>query len=429
MSNGYAMAGVTAVLRRRLLDAFARADVVGAIGNAPVTVIPPDRVVQNTEPTGVNLYLHQATPNSGWRNVGQPAFTSGGARVGTPPLALDLHYLVTAYGSEPYHAEVLLGQSMLALHDLAVVGPDEIDAALAGGAPPPDPDLPDAVRSSRLSEQVESLRVSLEPMDPEASSRLWSAMMARYRMTAAYLVTVVLLEPAAAAGRALPVRRVGAATFPLDRPIVEAVEDAADADAPILSTATLAIRGDRLVGEDGLGLQVDDQAVTPAAADVTPSRVELPLSALPTPLRAGLHTLQVVHTVDLGEPPTPHDSLRSEPVAFLLRPRITAATATNDSVATVDGVDRGDGTLDVTIDPAVTASTDVRVLLDHLGSDETTALGVPAGNGIVPPATETSTVSVEYADIRTGAHLVRVLVDGAESPVSGTPYDQPQVVV
>jgi len=429
MSDGFGLAGVSAVLRRRVLDAFAAADVAGAIGLAPVTVMPPDRVVQDDEPTGVNLYLHQVTPNPGWRNRGLPTFSTGGERVGSPPLALDLHYLLTAYGAEPYHAEVLLGHAMLALHELGVLGPAEIAAALAAGPPPPDPDLPDPVRASGLADQAASLTVTLEAMDPEASSRLWSAMQARYRMTAAYLVTVALLESPTIPGPTLPVRAVEAVALPLERPVVHRVEDAADPNAPLLATATLAIVGERLVAASGVTVRVDAQEVTPAVGDRSYGRITLPLAALPTPLHVGVHALQVVHTVDLGDPPVAHDALESEAVAFLLRPQINALVRTNDTVGQVDGIERADGTLRVTLDLPVTASQRVRVLLRHLTSGENATLAVARGNGVVAPATEADEVAVAYTGLRRGAHLVRVLVDVAQSPVSGDPYDQPQVVI
>lgn len=428
MSDAFGIAGVTAVLRRRLLDAFAAADLAGAIGLAPVTTMPPDRVIEEDEPTGVNLYLHQVTPNVGWRNLGQPTFSASGARLSNPPLALDLHYLLTAYGAEPYHAEVLLGHAMLALHGLAVLGPAEISAALAGGAPPPDPDLPDPVRTSGLAEQVESLRVTHEPMDPEAASRLWSAMQAKYRMTAAYLVTVVLLEPSVAASVAKPVREVRSVAIPLERPTVDRVEDAADPTAPILDTSTLAIVGARL-GPEPQVVRVDDQEVLPAPPDVSSVRITLPPAALPTPLRAGVHAVQVVRSVDLGDPAVAHQVLESEAAPFLLRPRITALARANTGVAPVDGVPRADGTLTLTLAPPVTAAQRVRVQLDHLASGESVGLAVERGNGVVPPAVEAAQVSAAYLGLRTGAHLVRVLVDGAGSPVSGVPFDQPQVVV
>lgn len=432
MSDAFAVAGVTAVLRRRLLDRFAAADLAGTVGEVPVTAEPPDRVVEEDEPTRVNLYLHQVTPNAGWRNVDLPSTSAdGGRRVGAPPLGLDLHYLVTAYGAEPYVAEILLGHAMLALHEQGVLGPDEIRAAFAAGPPPPDPDLPDAVRASGLADQVESLRVTLEAMDPEAASRLWSAMQARYRMTAAYLVTVVLLEPAVPALRALPVRRVGRAVVTLRRPLLEAVEDAADADAPILATSTLALVGSSLSGP-GVTVRIDRTDAEPPVDAVRDGRVTLDLATLAPPLRAGVHRAQVVHTSELGEPATPRRVVESPAVPFLLRPRITDLDRTNDAVAPVEGVDRAEGTLEVELDPPVTPAQRVVVVLDHLAAGETATLEVPAGNGVVPPDADTDRVSAPYEGLRTGAHLVRVLVDGAESPVTGppgAPYDQPQVVI
>ncbi len=429
MSDGFGLAGVSAVLRRRVLDAFAAADVAGAIGLAPVTVMPPDRVIRDDEPTGVNLYLHQVTPNPGWRNRGLPALSGTGERIGSPPLALDLHYLLTAYGAEPYHAEVLLGHAMLALHDLGVLGPAEIGAALDAGPPPPDPDLPDAVRASGLAGQPAALTVTLEAMDPEASSRLWSAMQARYRMTAAYLVTVALLEPAAVPASALPVRAVGSAVLPLERPGVRRVEDADDPAAPVLATSTLAIVGERLTSAAGVLVRLDAQELSPDVGDVSFARIIVRPADLPVPLHAGAHAVRVVHAVTFGDPPVPHDALESEAVTFLLRPRITALARTNDAVAAVDGVQRADGTLALTLDPPVTAAQRVRVLLTHLASGESLSLGVPRGNGIEPPATAAAAVEVVYAGARTGPHLVRVIVDSAQSPVSGDPYDEPQVTI
>lgn len=432
MSDAFALAGVTAVLRRRLLDRFTAADLAGTVGEVPVSAEPPDRVVDEDEPTRVNLYLHQVTPNQGWRNVDLPSTSpDGGRRVGAPPLGLDLHYLLTAYGAEPYVAEILLGHSMLALHEQGVLGPDEIRAALAAGPPPPDPDLPDAVRSSGLADQVESLRVTLEAMDPEAASRLWSAMQARYRMTAAYLVTVVLLEPAAPALPALPVRRVGSAVVTLRRPLLDAVEDDADPAAPILATSTIALLGTSLSGA-GVTVRIDEAEAAPPVDAVADSRVTLDLATLAPPLRAGVHRAQVVHTTELGDPPTARPVVESAAVPFLLRPRVTDLDRTNDTVAPVDGVDRAAGTLEVELDPPVTAHQRVLVVLDHLGAGETATLAVPAGNGIVPPGVETDRVAAAYDGVRTGTHLVRVRVDGAESPVTGPPgdpYDQPQVVV
>ena len=49
----------------------------------------------------VNLFLHQVTHNPAWRNVDLPSLAADGkTRLTNPPLALDLHYLLTVYATD-----------------------------------------------------------------------------------------------------------------------------------------------------------------------------------------------------------------------------------------------------------------------------------------------------------------------------------------
>ena len=112
MSSALALAAVTAVLKDLLNNGLIDHNVTGAIGgNVTVTALPPDRVFAPGAPESsqLNLFLHQVTPNASWRNVGLPSRGGRGERLSNPPLALDLHYLLTAYGAEDFHAEILLG--------------------------------------------------------------------------------------------------------------------------------------------------------------------------------------------------------------------------------------------------------------------------------------------------------------------------------
>src|SRR4051812_26581922 len=104
MSSALAIAGVTAVLRDLLNDGLVNGDVTGALGTSVlVTGLPPDRVGEAGNgqiPTQLNLFLHQVTHNAAWRNATLPDRDRDGNRRSNPPLALNLHYLVTAYGAE-----------------------------------------------------------------------------------------------------------------------------------------------------------------------------------------------------------------------------------------------------------------------------------------------------------------------------------------
>src|ERR1700689_3264737 len=101
MSNPLAISAVTGVLQY-MLNLVYNHPATG-IGSVSVTAVAPDIVQNNSNSNGasqlqVNLFLHQVTPNASWRNVGLPSLASDGAtRLKNPPLALDLHYLLTAY--------------------------------------------------------------------------------------------------------------------------------------------------------------------------------------------------------------------------------------------------------------------------------------------------------------------------------------------
>ena len=106
-----AIAAVTAVLKDLLNNGVINNDIASTVGEVAVTSLPPDRidVSDGNERNQLNLFLYQVTPNAGWRNVGLPSRDSRGERISNPPLALDLHYMLSAYGTRDLHPEILLG--------------------------------------------------------------------------------------------------------------------------------------------------------------------------------------------------------------------------------------------------------------------------------------------------------------------------------
>ena len=133
MSSHLAIASVTYVLKDLLNDGLINQNVSAATGGlVKVTALPPDLLLEGTADKGskLNLFMYQATPNQGWRNAGLPSRDSRGNRTANPPLALDLHYLLTAFSSEELHAEILLGYGMLLLHEHPVLTRTAIETAL-----------------------------------------------------------------------------------------------------------------------------------------------------------------------------------------------------------------------------------------------------------------------------------------------------------
>src|ERR1043166_7068288 len=163
MSSPLAIAAVTATLKDLLNDGLLNHD-LSAVGSFSVTALPPDRVSTGAnEPNQLNLFLYQVTPNLGWRNSGLPSRDGGGVRLSAAPLALDLHYLLTAYGSADLNAEILLGYSMQLLHETPVLSRAQLRTVL--GAPSlvdgsilPQPFGP--LSALDLADQIELIKIS-----------------------------------------------------------------------------------------------------------------------------------------------------------------------------------------------------------------------------------------------------------------------------
>jgi len=200
MSNALAIASVTRVLQDLLNNGLVDHDVTGAIGgNVTVSALPPDRILGQPgtpESSQLNLFLHQVSPNQGWRAADLPTRDTNGTPVSNSLLALNLHYLLTAYGAEELHSEILLGYAMQLLHETPVLSRAAIRTALTAPAVNGTilPPAFQAVAASDLADQVELIKIVPANLGTDDMSKLWTAMQSHYRPTAAYEVSVVLIE-------------------------------------------------------------------------------------------------------------------------------------------------------------------------------------------------------------------------------------------
>lgn len=215
MSTAYALGGVTAILEYLLNNGLGVPAVTGATGQTVVvSAQPPDLIdltVAHAKPQ-INLFLHQVSPNAAWRNRGAPARDTGGQRLTNPPLALDLHYFLTAYGTADLEAEVLLGYALTVLHETPVLSRDVIRAALNGTGPStPSAAYQTPLKAVGLADQIDQLKISPFPLNTEEMSRFWTAMQAHYRPTFSFQVTVALIKAQRPAAAPLPVLTRGVA--------------------------------------------------------------------------------------------------------------------------------------------------------------------------------------------------------------------------
>jgi Pvc16 N-terminal domain len=182
MSNPLSIAAVTTTLRFLLQQRF---DIEG--GGTVVTTKPLDKARDSNISNGnqVNLFLYHTQIHPGWRNMDIPDQVKPG-ETGQPLLPLNLYYLLTAYSQNDDYPEPtshrLLGLAMRVLHDHSTLTPADIKAALPANT---DYDL---------EHQVEQMRISYQALSVEESFNLWTIFQSPYRISAAYEVSVVLIE-------------------------------------------------------------------------------------------------------------------------------------------------------------------------------------------------------------------------------------------
>ena len=402
MSSPLAIGAVSAVLRNLLDNALV--DV--APGPVKVTAVAPDEIdLDEAEPKpSLNVFLYRTSLNQGWAQVGLPAFDGNGAQLSHPPLALNLHYLLTAYGFADFEAEILLGYAMHVLHEHPVLDrasirkaldPSPLDASIL-------PPAFEALTAADLADQVEGVTITPEPMDTDELARLWSAIQANYRPTAAYVVSVVLIEARKPARKALPVLERDLIVEPSllpPYPTITRVEPDDSQPAARLSEHV------RLAGHhlDGTGAVarfahrlLEDPNEIPIGASTDPTGIDVTLPSGPSAEQdwpAGVYLV----SVELTRPGEPRP--RTTNVAAMLlapEPQLPPTTVTRN--ATTRNVT---ATLDVS--PEVRPAQDARLTLGGTGA--------PAE----PHPTQTSTLTFELGNVPFGAQWVRLTVDGVDS--------------
>lgn len=407
MSNSLAIAAATATLRSVLLDKIIALD--ASLSDLDVTTQPPDLARKGNSKPQLNLFLYHTALNAGWRNTDLPNQVKPGER-GLPPLALNLYYMITAYAREDSDnadpsSHRVFSAAMSVLHDYPILKKTDIVAAL------PDNDL---------ALQLERMRITPQPLSVDEIYKLWTAYQAPYRISAAYELTVALVDSTQAARSAPPVLKRGAG----DRgPVAQAssAPQLTAVRAPNKQTASrlgedLVLVGDNLA-TSGVqarfeGLRFDATITLAVQPGDTAGQlvVHLPASgAAPDDPHAftrwapGFYALSLVTAM-----PDPPALYSSNQVGFSLAPVITVSP-----LATV----AGDIVLTVTCTPQLRLGQKVRLVFGdrQVPPDSITA---------APSETAPTTLTFKLPGVTQGTYLARLRVDGVDSipaVFAGTP--------
>lgn len=197
MNNGLAIATVTATLRTLLSNRLVADAEANGIGEVSVSALPPDRIAAGTdERNQLNVFMHRLAPHT---RVHLEGTVKSAASPNEQPglhLTFDLYYLITAYGIQDLHTDILLGLVIQLFHDTPVLSRSMVREAVGMG-PHGKGNLVPVERAIAASDFEFIDRIELTPQftSAEEMSKLWSALQTRFRPSVSYKASPVVLGP------------------------------------------------------------------------------------------------------------------------------------------------------------------------------------------------------------------------------------------
>ncbi|MCP2259153.1 Protein of unknown function (DUF4255) [Streptoalloteichus tenebrarius] len=364
-----------------------------------VNVVPGKPPAEPPQEPTITVFLYQVTPNAAMRNRDAPTRGPDGTTLRRPQAAIDLHYLISFFGDETKLVpQQLLGAVVRSLHEEPVLSRADIEAAAQRAH----------LAGSDLAASPQRVRLTPAQMDLDDLSKLWSTMLQTpYALSVAYQATAVLLDGRSTPASGKPVLRRAIRVEPFVRPVLDrvlsvpsgAAQDVLPDEGPITADRDLVVLGANL-RRPGMTALVGG---TPASVvRLAEDRVVL---RQPRSLTPGTHGVQVRYDVSLGDPPVTRPWLESNAVPYVRRPRVVQARRQRDGVAVRTDIPVG-------VDQRV-----VLLLDEHGGGEHPRSYQFDAPFPLVKGPGPVREFTVPVGAVAAGRYLVRVQVDGAQSPL------------
>lgn len=128
--------------------------------------------LRNNNAVRVSLYLYRIVEDAYTKN--QFPVQGLGLNVRKAPLTLDLYYLLTPLVGAPREQQIVLGKFMQVIYDRAILAGTDLVNDLAGSDT--------------------QIRIALNPVTLEETTRVWQALEMSYRLSVCYVVRVALVD-------------------------------------------------------------------------------------------------------------------------------------------------------------------------------------------------------------------------------------------
>ena len=246
----------------------------------PVTILAPDELGGDRR---INLFLYKVQENPHLKNMDWQVKPGNPNQLVPPPLSLNLFYLMTAYAPKEgvtgdgstgdIAAHQILGDAMRVFYENSIVPQDYLANDPAGGV--------------GLKEAREQIKITLNTLDLDELSRVWSTFTQPFRLSVLYEVSVVQLDvlPDSERPMAPRVRHIGPPIVraPYRPPVVEGIEPTSG-----VAGTSVTVYGQNLAGWTAY-VKVMGRRIL-EAPDLAGDAFEV---ALPDDLPPGFHEIRV----------------------------------------------------------------------------------------------------------------------------------------
>ena len=410
MSNYLAIATVTNALQQIL-----QIEVSQEIPGVKVTTVRPDRADTESKVPTINIFLYQISPNPNQRNADLRTRRPKGNLIKHGQAALDLYYLFSFYGNElELEPQRLAGSTVRTLVDRPMLGADLIEQSLARTKIP-------GIEESTLIDQVQAVKIIPETITADELTRIWSLFaQAPYALSFPYRATAVLIQGEKGGQRGLPVLQQ-AAFLSLERPVLEEIEhhpkeEAKERMNTITLDSCIVLSGGKFLGSGEIKVQIGKAQITPQI--VEEAKIEVDFGRLSEEeqeqLRGGMPGIQVVRLQPDSETERML-AVDSNLLPFTLCPQVLAVGNLELVTMTMEGEVQKyyRGVVTIELDLYVEPRQRVFLVLNHTTKANTGTQIFRASR----PEGITQMLEFPVKGLEAGDYLLRVQVDGAESPL------------
>ncbi|GAU64950.1 Syd protein [Streptomyces sp. NBRC 110611] len=204
MSNALAVATVTQALALLIEhNLHPELDIAVSVETRKPPSDPP------TDPT-ITVFLYQVTHNPSMRNNDLVTRASDGTLLKRSAAAIDLHFLISAYGEETeLVGQRLIGSVVRTLHEIPVLSRELIEEATRRPG----------LEGSDLADALQRVRFTPTQMDIDETSKLWGMLHnTPYALSVVYQASLVLLDGHEKPKPAKPVERPEVTVLPFGAP-------------------------------------------------------------------------------------------------------------------------------------------------------------------------------------------------------------------